>query len=164
MGTENAAIARRYFSETEEPDKWKCKCGKQLIERKDCGWKNLSKKEVELNEYEKQNVTPLLIKDGCPAPEFVDSDESCFVVKCLKKRRMERAAELKKAKYTDSRYILSTSDLLKRFFSSADFAYGEDRQSLLPVNLEVQLFLKCNQSLCNEETVSKIVSEPTQIV
>ena len=38
MSTENAAIARRYFSETQEPDKWKCKCGKQLIKRKFCGW------------------------------------------------------------------------------------------------------------------------------
>ena len=41
MSTENAAIARRYFSETQEPDKWKCKCGKQLIKWKDCWWTNL---------------------------------------------------------------------------------------------------------------------------
>ena len=85
----------------------------------------MSKQEEELNEDEKQDVTALLIKDGCPAPEFVDSDENDFVVKCLKKRRMERAAELKKAKYTDSRFILSTSDLLERFFGSAGFAYAE---------------------------------------
>ena len=95
------------------------------------------KQEEELNEDERQDVTALLIKDVCPAPEFVDSDENDFVVKCLKKRRIERAAELKKAKYTDARFILSTSDLLERFFSSAVFAYGEHRQSLLPVNLEM---------------------------
>ena len=41
MSTENAAIARRYFSETEEPDKWKCKYSEHLIERKDCAWRNL---------------------------------------------------------------------------------------------------------------------------
>ena len=125
--------------------------------------KLLSKQEEELNEDEKQDVTALLIKDGCPALEFVDFDKNDFVVKCLKKRRMERAAELKKAKYNDARFILLTSDLLERFFSSAGFAYGEHRLSLLPVNLEMHLFLKCNQSLWNEETVSKIVKEPTQI-
>ena len=41
MSTEKAAIARRYFSETEEPVKRKYKCGKQLIKRKKCGWTNL---------------------------------------------------------------------------------------------------------------------------
>ncbi len=120
----------------------------------------MSKQEEELNEDEKQDVTALPIKDGCPAPEFVDSDENDFVVK---KRRMERAADLMQAKYTAARFILSTSDLFERFFSKAGFAYGEHWQSLLPVNLEIQLFLKCNQSLGNEETVSKIVNEPTQI-
>ena len=125
--------------------------------------KLLSKQEEELNEDERQDVTALLIKDGCPAPESVDSDENDFVVKCLKKGRMERAAELKKAKYTDAILILSTSDPLETVFSSAGFDYGEHRQSLLPVNLEMQLFLKCNQSLWNDETVSKIVNEPTQI-
>ena len=117
--------------------------------------KLLSKQEEELNEEEKQDVTVLLIKDGYPAPEFVDSDENDFVVKCLKKRRMKMAAELKKAKYTDARFFLSTSDLLERFSSSAGFAYGEHRQSLPPVNLEMQLFLNCNQSLWNEETVCR---------
>ena len=124
--------------------------------------KLLSKREEEMNEDGKPDVTALLIKDGCPAPEIVDSDENDFIVKCLKKRRMERAAELKKAKYTDARFILSTSDLLERFFSSAGFAYGEHRQSLLPVNLEMQLVLKCDQSLWNEETVSKILNERAQ--
>ena len=123
----------------------------------------MSKQEEELNEDEEQAVTALLIKDGCPAPEFVDCDENDSVVKCWKKRRMERGAELKKAKYTDARLILSTTDLFERFFSSAGFAYGEHRQSLLPVSFEMQSFLKCNQSLWNEETVSKIVNEPTQI-
>ena len=41
MSTKNAAIARRYFSATVEPDKWQCKIGKQLIKRKDCGSTNL---------------------------------------------------------------------------------------------------------------------------
>ena len=125
--------------------------------------KLLSKQEEELNEDEKQDVTALLIKDGCPAHVFVESDEKDFVVKLLKKRRMERAAELKKAKYTAAHFILSTSDLMERFFSSPGFAYAEHQQSLLPVNLEMQMFLKCNQSLWNKETVSQIVNEPTQI-
>ena len=99
--------------------------------------KLLSKQEEKLKE-KKQDVTALIIKDGCPAPEFVDSHEKDFVLKCLKEKRMERAAELKKAKYTDVRFILSTSDLMERVFSSAGFAYGERRQSLPPVNLEMQ--------------------------
>ena len=120
--------------------------------------KLLPKQEEELIEDEKQELTALLIKDGCPVPEIVDSDEIDFVVKCLNKRRIERAAELKNAKYTDARFFLSTSDLLENFFSSAGFAYGEHRQSLLPVYLEMQLFLNCNQSLWNEETGPKVVN------
>ena len=195
MSTENAANARRCFSETEEPYKWKSKCGKQLIKQTDCGWTNLinhiesehpkyategdqqqtsmasyhvtntghkigrsamnvhgrlegvcqglkpfsfvkdpltqkytklgsmarpillknmdlltkeeysrqdaelvhsnsfqseivkllSTQEEELNEDEKQDVTALFIKDGCPATNFVDSDGNGFVVKCLKR-------------------------------------------------------------------------------
>ena len=37
--------------------------------------KLLSKQEEELNEDEKQNVTALLIKDGCPALEIVYPDK-----------------------------------------------------------------------------------------
>ena len=58
--------------------------------------KLLSKQEEELNGEKKQDVTVLLINDGCPVPEFVDSDENNFVLICLKKRRMERTAELKR--------------------------------------------------------------------
>ena len=49
-----------------------------------------------------------------------------------------------------------------KIFCSAGFAYGEHRQSLPTVNLEMQLFLKCNQSLWNKETVSKIFNETNQ--
>ena len=43
-------------------------------------------------------------------------------------------------------FKLPTSNLLERFFSTAEYAYSDLPQNLLPQNLEMQLFLKINKS------------------
>ena len=62
------------------------------------------------------------------------------------------------SEYLDSQFLLPTSNLLERFFST-EYAYSDLRQSLLPQNLEMQLFLKVNKNYWGHEFVSKIVSE-----
>ena len=109
-------------------------------------------------------------KTGCPCPYYQGWRPGaricwlcwkCFRCEVFKEALDGEGSWAKEKKYTDAHFILSTSDLLEKFFSSAGFAYEEHRQSLLPVNLEEQLFLKWNQSLWNEETVSKFFNETT---
>ena len=69
------------------------------------------------------------------------------------------AVELKKEKYTEDCFIWQLQTYWKDFSAVPALFMGK----IDKVNLEMQLFLKCNQSLWNEETVSKIVNEPTQI-
>ena len=45
---------------------------------------------------------------------------------------------------------------LRAFFSNAGFAYSNNRQALLPVNLELQLYLKENHRFWDDHTVEKV--------
>ena len=49
--------------------------------------------------------------------------------------------------------------ICSRFFSTAEYAYSELRQNLLPQNLEMQLFLKINKKFCDNELLSKVVAD-----
>ena len=61
--------------------------------------------------------------------------------------------------YVDCRFLLPTSNILERFFSTVGYAFNDYRQSLLPMNLEMQLFLIVNRSFWDQELVSKIYTE-----
>ena len=47
---------------------------------------------------------------------------------------------------------------LKRFFSSAGYAYDELRQNILPAKLEQQLFLKFNKKFWDLTLVNDLVN------
>ena len=51
------------------------------------------------------------------------------------------------------------TNLKNRFFSVAGYAYNDLRKSLLPINLEMQLFLKVNHRFWNESTVDSLDSD-----
>ena len=61
-------------------------------------------------------------------------------------------------KYVDCRFLLPTSNLLERFFSTAGYASSDLRQRLLPANLEEQLFLKINKRYWDQKTVNCALS------
>lgn len=63
-----------------------------------------------------------------------------FAFSLLKKRKTTNSA------YLDCRFILPTSNIVERFFSAAGNCFSDSRQKLLPLNLEMQLFLKVNKS------------------
>ena len=74
--------------------------------------------------------------------------------------RAKRATpECVQAQYMNCKFILPTSNLLERFFSSAGFAFNDCRKILLPTNSEMQLFLKSNKRFRDEELLSKVFSQ-----
>ena len=60
----------------------------------------------------------------------------------------------KTPKYMDLRFILPTSNIVERLFSSAGYAYNDMRKALIPANLEEQFFLKANKKYWDQKTVN----------
>ena len=59
----------------------------------------------------------------------------------------------------DPSFLLSPSNILERFFFSlAGFAFNGNRKRLLPMKLEMQLFLKVNHRLWIELIIDTIVN------
>ena len=77
----------------------------------------------------------------------------------LKKRKLEKTASEETKDFIHTRFFLATSNILERFFSSAGYAFIDYRQSLTPMNLEMQLFLKFNKKFWDNKLVSKMCSE-----
>ena len=85
-----------------------------------------------------------------------------FVVTSLlkKKKCTNKSAN---SVYQDVQYLRPTSNMAERFFSKAGFAFGDLRQSILPMNLEMQLFLNVNNYFWSETNVAKSMNE-TQLI
>ena len=64
--------------------------------------------------------------------EYVDSVELM-----LKKRKMENLATQEKGAFKDSRFLLPTSNIIERFFSTEGYAFNDHRQIQTPMNLEM---------------------------
>lgn len=79
-----------------------------------------------------------------------------FAGSVLRKRKMEKQSNI--SKYMDTRFVVPTSNAVERLFSMVGYAFSDMRQRLLPVNLEMQVFLKSNKHLWNEALVSQIIS------
>ncbi|KUF85443.1 hypothetical protein AM587_10000113 [Phytophthora nicotianae] len=69
----------------------------------------------------------------------VDDEELSFVDRALEKRKLQREQP---SEYPEIAVIPPTSNVCERFFSQAKHALGSHRQSLLPIHLEVILFVK----------------------
>ena len=118
---------------------------------------NLKRREYsenELSDNEKEAVILLKLPNS-NLPTDTNSETSIdFAATILKKRKIEKAG----SQYMNVKFILPTSNLVERFFSSATYSFSDLRQSLLPMNLEMQLFLKINQRFWNEQIVASIVA------
>ena len=71
-------------------------------------------------------------------------------------RKTEKSSKIPKTDCMDSRYLLPTSNMVERFFSLTGFTFGDYRQRLTPANFEMQLFLKLNREVWDEELVSEV--------
>ena len=84
---------------------------------------------------------------------------SDFAERILKKGNRQKTASEETKDFIDTRFFLPTSNISERFFSSAGYAFNDYRQSLTPMNLEMQLFLKFNKKFRDIELVSRMCSE-----
>ena len=60
--------------------------------------------------------------------------------------------------YRDVRFVVPTSNMVERLFSKAKLVYTDRRQSLLPINFEMVLFLAVNQCLWDAKLVDEAMS------
>ena len=109
----------------------------------------------ELNEEEKQAVAYLFTVNFEAEDQQQSADtDTDFARSIIKKRKMTMPVK----KYESCKFILPTSDLVERFFSSAGYALSDLRNRLLPSNLELQLFLKVNKRFWDKKTVQNAMN------
>jgi hypothetical protein len=84
-------------------------------------------------------------EDGSNTDNAETISELHAAIQRIKKRKIVQQSEAEK--YLDLRFIRPTSNICERQFSISGLAYTKNRQGLLPVNLEMQLFLKANSHL-----------------
>ena len=98
--------------------------------------------------------------------KFVSGSQNFEIAQCKDTKPDDFASVILKkrqklcpvTKYVDCRFLLPTSNLLERFFSTAGYASSDLRQRLLPANLEEQLFLKINKRYWDQKTVNCALS------
>lgn len=78
-----------------------------------------------------------------PEQRRTDDEPASFAERALKKRRAVRVPEVT---YVGIDSISTTSNCVERFFSSAKYVLSHHRHRMLPITLEVALFLECCDS------------------
>jgi hypothetical protein len=86
---------------------------------------------------------------------IVEPDSELDFASAVLKRRKIQSVSL----YMDCRFILPTSNVCERFFSTAGYCLNDYRQNILPLNLEKQLFLKVNKAFWDARAVSKVITK-----
>ena len=106
-------------------------------------------------------LRPANAETGSPASDSHDAGTS-IVERALKRQRRDGSASTHgNSPYIDTRFILPTSNLSERLFSTAGYAFSDYRKGLLPQNLEEQIFLKANRHLWDVETLSQAAKNVT---
>ena len=114
--------------------------------------KTIDDSENDLSDNEKEAVILLKLPYPNPATDTNSETTIDFATTLLKKREIEKAG----SQYKNVNFIMPTSNLVGRFFSSATYSFDDLR--LLPMNLEMQLFLKINQRFWYEQILASIVA------
>ena len=74
----------------------------------------------------------------------------------LKKRKFQLSTS---CRFMRTEFNTPTSNIPERFFSKAGYAYNGYRKSMLPANLEMQLFLHYNHKFWDINTVKECVDK-----
>jgi hypothetical protein len=103
----------------------------------------LSLTRAEMNDVKHLMKPEDIVIETASSGEQGEESELCAALRRIKKRRVAPTfAEA--SKYLDLRFIRPITNICERMFSVSGFAFTKNRQGLLPVNLEMQLFLKAN--------------------
>ena len=129
----------------------------RVFESAVCKWQN--GQQSDLTEGEKGEISNLLIQSvSQPENVRIVNEEEDFVSSIIKKRRQECETKSPDRMYIDTRFLPPTSNILERFFSTANITYSDIRQRLLSQNLEMQLSLKLNKKFWTLDVVEKCVT------
>ncbi|KAG3076567.1 hypothetical protein PI125_g21483 [Phytophthora idaei] len=93
-----------------------------------------------LTRAEKAALTPFTATSTTTKKGDEEEEEGSFVEHLQKRRRLAA----KETKYDLLHVIPATSNVVKRFFSVARPTFGQERHGLLPMTLEMILFLREN--------------------
>ena len=98
---------------------------------------------ITLSREEKRAVAPLLLDST--ERECDDLDELTIVERALKRQKtLHHDAS---NRYIDTRFLLATSNVCERLFSTIGHVLNDRRSGLTPANLESRIFLKSNCDL-----------------
>ena len=106
----------------------------------------------QLSFIEKQSVECLM--QNINGYDTADEVSTTIAERALKKRKINKGSS---TRYEDCRFILPTSNLCERLFSTARHALPERRKSMLPYNFEMQLFLHANKHIWDMSDVNAVV-------
>lgn len=101
------------------------------------------RKEVELNLSEKRVVQCLLVSQSS---EIDQGERSCTIMESAMNRLREDGLQEHFA-YINTNFLIPTYSLCEQLVSIAEKALTNRRHSILPLNLESQLFLFMNREL-----------------
>ena len=92
----------------------------------------------ELNNVEATSVVCFLITDE----EYVSEEDLPAAAKAIKRRKL-----IYSFTFSNVHWVPATSNRVERFFSLCKQVYTKYRKRLLPINLEMQLFLKMHSEM-----------------
>ncbi len=101
-----------------------------------------------------RNATQCFFSSQVTKTGHSDSTEHSLAKRAFKRRR------LSKSNYSDSRFVLPTSNICERIISKAGFVLNYRRKIVLPATFERNIFLHANSSLSNISDVHKILNSP----
>jgi len=116
--------------------------------------------KIQLGKTDSFSASEVLISSRFKLPSAVndatDGEELSFAERALKRQRMLNGPE--EHKYMDTRFIIPTSNDCERLFSKVGFLLNDRRKSILPSNLESQIFLHANNDLWSGKDFTDVES------
>jgi len=105
---------------------------------------------------DEKTVTNCLIKEAEIDSDSPNSTELSITERARKKRKLLKQQDVS---YIESRFLLPTSNICERFFSTTGYALGDRRMSINPANFEQQMFLFANSEHWDITDVNSIVND-----
>ena len=110
--------------------------------------------ELTLNESIAVSSLNLNIRETVELVDNVNEENMSFAMRALKRARLTSAPS---DKYVNTRFLLPTSNICERLFSVAGKTLSDNRKSILPSNLEQQIFLNANSDLWGLKDVNSVL-------
>jgi hypothetical protein len=110
--------------------------------------------ELSLSSQESYSVRHLKLKQKDSVPEQRNEDSNLDDMDAIL-LRIKRQKVQNTSLYRDCRYIRPTSNICERLFSKSKLMLGLQRYRILPINLEMQLFLHINRVLWDIDSLSE---------